>query len=120
MVLKDKNEITIIANEQLVEKEWVIKQEKGWSILTFEGQLPFELTGFLAIITQALAEEKIPVYVVSSFSTDHILVKKEYLIDTVKKLESMGCRFSLEERKGVKDVKPYLTWKSIYDNLHKL
>jgi uncharacterized protein len=53
--------------------------------------LPFELVGFLAKVSQVLADEKISIFAISAYSTDHILVKKKDLEKAIKKLESLGC-----------------------------
>lgn len=52
--------------------------------------IPFELTGFLSKITKALANEKISIFVIFGYSTDHILVKEKNLTKTKKKLEILG------------------------------
>ncbi len=86
-----KNEITVIIDESKLDKIDVIELEKGWKMLTFDVVLPFGLVGFMAKISQALADEKISMLVISSYSTDHILVKEEYLEKAIKKLECLGC-----------------------------
>ncbi|RLG17810.1 ACT domain-containing protein [Nanoarchaeota archaeon] len=90
-VIRDKNEITVIAEESKIDPEDVIEREDDWRIITFDMVLPFELVGFLAKVSQALAEEGISIFAVSAYSTDHILVKEEDLKKAVKKLEELGC-----------------------------
>ena len=51
-----------------------IEIEKDWKILTFNMVLPFGLVGFLAKVFKVLADEKIPIFSISAYSTDHILV----------------------------------------------
>ena len=92
----DKNEITVIIDQSKFKEEDVIEVEKDWKILTFDMVLPFGLVGFLAKISQVLADEKISIFVISAYSTDHILVKKRDLTKAVKKLGSLG--FKVEER----------------------
>ncbi len=87
----DKNETTVIIEQSKVRDKDIIEIEKGWKIITFDTILPFGLVGFLARVSRALAEEKIPIFAVSAYSTDHILVKQEDLPGALKKLESLGC-----------------------------
>ncbi|MBU3905246.1 MAG: ACT domain-containing protein [Nanoarchaeota archaeon] len=87
----DKNEITVIIEESKVNQEDVIKIEKGWKIITFDMILPFELTGFMAAVSKVLAEEKISIFAISAYSTDHVLIKEEDFDKAKKKLEQMGC-----------------------------
>jgi hypothetical protein len=74
----------------MVDPENVIEEEKGWKILTFEAVLPFELTGFLAAVASVLAEKGIPIFALSAFSTDHILVKEEKLTQCLEALSQLG------------------------------
>ena len=86
----DKNEITVIIQKENFNKRDIIKIEKDYRLITFEMVLPFNLVGFIAKIANALAEEKIPIFVVSAYSTDHLLVKEKYLKKTIKQLEKLG------------------------------
>jgi len=88
----DKNETTVIIEESKYDSKDIIEIEKGWKILTFDMVLPFGLVGFLAKVSRALADENISIFVVSAYSTDHILVKEEDLTKSVEKLEELGCK----------------------------
>jgi len=88
----DHNEITVIMDETKVDEEDVIEIEKGWRLLTFEMVLPFELVGFLAIVSNAFAEEEIPILTVSAYSTDHLFVREQDLPKATEKLRTLGCR----------------------------
>lgn len=90
-VIEDKKEITVVIDESKVKEEDVIEMEKGWKILTFDMVLPFELVGFMAKVSEVLAEEKIGIFVISSYSTDHILIKEKDLQKAIKKLGQLGC-----------------------------
>jgi len=86
----DKNEITVIIDQSKYDRKNVIEIEKDWKILTFDMVLPFELVGFLAKVSRALAEEKIVLFAISAYSTDHILVKKKDLKRAKEKLKELG------------------------------
>ena len=64
--------------------------EKDWKILTFDMILPIELVGFLAKVTKVLTDEKISIFAISAYSTDHILVKKKDLKRAKEKLKELG------------------------------
>ena len=51
------------------------RAEAGWRCLKVEGPLAFEMTGVLAGLSAPLARAKVPVFVVSTYDTDYILVK---------------------------------------------
>ena len=88
----DHNEITVIMDETKVDEEDVIEIQKGWKLLTFEMVLPFELVGFLATVSTAFAEEEIPIFAVSAYSTDHLFVREKDLAKAKEKLRTLGCR----------------------------
>ncbi len=94
----DKKEITVIVDQTKYDKANAIEAEEGYRMLTFDTTLPFNLVGFIAKVSKALAEEGIPIFVVSSFSTDHILVKEKYLKKTKKALERLGFKVEEEPR----------------------
>jgi len=88
--INDVNEISIIIDETKINVEDVIEIDKGWKLITFEIKLDFGLIGFISKISSALAEADISIFVISSYSTDHFLIKKEKLdktLEILKKLE---------------------------------
>ena len=87
----DKSETTVIIEQSKYNDEDVIEIEKGWKILTFDMVLPFGLVGFLAKVSKVLADEEIPIFAVSAYSTDHILVKEKDLARAEEKLKELGC-----------------------------
>ena len=88
----DHNEITVIMDQTKVDEEDVIEIQKDWKLLTFEMVLPFELVGFLATVSNAFAEERIPIFAVSAYSTDHLFVREKDLPKAKEKLRALGCR----------------------------
>ena len=65
-------------------------REDGWKGFRVRGVLDFSLTGILAGITGVLAEKEIPVFAVSTYDTDYILVRKEDSGAAAKALEEAG------------------------------
>jgi hypothetical protein len=88
----DKNEITLVIEQGKVNKKEVIDIETNWRILSFDMLLPFGLVGFLARISKALADEGISIYVISAYSTDHILIREKDIEKAKKKLKKLGCK----------------------------
>jgi len=87
----DKNETTVIIEQSKHNNEDIIEIEKDWKILTFDMILPFGLVGFLAKVSKVLADEKIIIFSISAYSTDHILVKEKDLARAEEKLKELGC-----------------------------
>ncbi len=52
-----------------------VMAETGWRCLKVEGPLSFEMTGVLAALSAPLAKAVVPIFVVSTYDTDYLLVK---------------------------------------------
>ena len=62
----------------------------GWRTFRIEGVLDFSLIGILSEISKVLAENKIGIFVVSTYNTDYILVKRENLQKAQQALKATG------------------------------
>ena len=67
-----------------------VPAETGWRCLSVEGPLPFEMTGVLAALSAPLARAEIPIFVVSTYDTDYLLVKAEDLDNACSTLRDQG------------------------------
>jgi len=64
--------------------------EPGWVALKLEGPFTFSTTGVLASFVQPLAEAQIPIFAISTFDTDYVLIKSESLEQAVAALGAAG------------------------------
>ena len=53
--------------------------ETGWRCIRVEGPLAFEMTGVLASLSRPLADAGVPIFVISTYDTDYLLVKAKDL-----------------------------------------
>jgi hypothetical protein len=67
-----------------------VKCESPWTCFKLEGPFPFSLTGVLASFLDPLAERGVPIFAVSTFDTDYILVKEEHTATAVETLTKAG------------------------------
>jgi len=90
--IRDRNETTLIVEQEKLGdlKEDIIEMETGFKLITFDMKMPFSLTGFIAKISKLLAENEIPVAVISSYSTDHLFVKQEDIKDAIETIKQAG------------------------------
>ena len=70
--------------------------ETGWRCLRVEGPLSFEMTGVLAELSVPLAAAAIPIFVISTFDTDYILVKATDLDRACSALRAEGNQIAGE------------------------
>jgi hypothetical protein len=66
------------------------KVDAGWRLLTVRGPLEFTLTGIMASLAGSLAAAGVPLFAVSTFDTDHILVKQSDVERAVHALREAG------------------------------
>jgi hypothetical protein len=64
--------------------------EVGWRLLTVRGPFEFTLTGIMAALAGALAAAGVSLFALSTYDTDHILVKDENLDRAVAALRDAG------------------------------
>ena len=64
--------------------------EDGWRCLRVEGPLAFEMTGVLAELSAPLARAEIPIFVVSTYDTDYLMVKAADLNRACNTLRNEG------------------------------
>lgn len=70
--------------------EGALAREDGWRALRVEGVLDFSLVGILAGITGALAAAGVPVFALSTYDTDYLLVKEDRLNAALTALKGAG------------------------------
>ncbi len=94
VVIQDKNEITIVIDQAKLEehKDDITETDKDWKIITFDMLLPLDMVGWIAKVSDILADEGVSILIFSAYSTDHVLVQVSDIEKAVNKLQSMGCR----------------------------
>ena len=60
------------------------------------GELDFALVGILVSLLEPLARADVPVFVVSTFTTDYLLVKERNLERALESIRQAGHRVSQE------------------------
>jgi hypothetical protein len=66
------------------------KADDGWRRLTVRGPLEFTLTGIMAALSGELAAAGVPLFALSTFDTDHLLIKEADLDRAVQALTEAG------------------------------
>jgi hypothetical protein len=64
--------------------------ERGWCALEVAGPIDFSLTGVVASLVTPLAEAEVPLFLLSTFETDYLLVRERDLQRSVDALTSAG------------------------------
>ena len=87
-IVRTAEELSIVCPERVAPE--TARVERGWRCLRVTGSLPFEATGILASLAAPLAEAKIPIFAISTFDTDYLLVKEARLEHALTVLEATG------------------------------
>jgi hypothetical protein len=87
-VTRTPGELSIVCPAGLVPEG--AAAEAGWRLLTVRGPLEFTLTGIIAAISSELAAAGVALFGMSTFDTDHVLVKATELGRAVAVLRASG------------------------------
>ncbi len=71
------------------------KEEGPYRLITFDIVLDLSIVGFLSVVSTALAESGVSVYALSTYLTDHILVKKKDARKAIGVLNEMITKSSI-------------------------
>jgi uncharacterized protein len=94
-VTRTKDELSVVAiQSDLISED--IPCSNGWRIFKIEGPLDFSLVGIIADISAIFKVKKIPIFTISTFETDYILVKQKDLGAGMKALRDQGHQISTE------------------------
>ena len=89
---KTDGETSLVCKEQDVPKD--CQNTSGiWRAMRVVGTLDFALVGILSRIASILAKADVPIFAVSTFDTDYILVKENYIDKAIGTLKENGYIF---------------------------
>jgi uncharacterized protein len=83
MIFRDQHEVTLLIEED----DWArlrhaardAKVERGFRLVTLDIELPWNTIGFLARVTELLADAGISIGAITGFSRDHLLIRQDDL-----------------------------------------
>jgi hypothetical protein len=67
-----------------------VQYEGSWKAIRIQGPLDFSLTGILVALAAPLAAAHIPIFALSTFDTDYILIQEQYSEQARGVLEENG------------------------------
>lgn len=85
-ISKTDNEISIVHDKDYKLEE-VIEESNYWRSFRVDDVLDFNLIGIIKKISTLLANNNIPIFVVSTYDTDYIMVMEENFNKTIKLLK---------------------------------
>ena len=75
-ISKTSDELSVVVDQRYAPSG--IKKTENWKGFKVEGPLDFSMTGILAALSKTLADNHIPLFSISTYDTDYILVESQY------------------------------------------
>jgi uncharacterized protein len=97
-ITKTSDELSVVTTQPQTDPENTISS-KDWKILKIEGPLDLSLIGIISEISAILKNANIPIFTISTFDTDYILVKDTDIKGAVHSLQTNGHLVNTEEEK---------------------
>ena len=90
-ITRSQNELSIVCPAESVPADQ--HSPHRWTCLKLEGPFPFSLTGVLLSFIQPLADNGIPIFAISTYDTDYVLIQEEFAGKAITALQEAGHEF---------------------------
>jgi len=87
-ISRSADELSIVCAETNIPTS--IRDPQRWICLKLEGPFPFSLTGILLSFIQPLSDNAIPIFAVSTYDTDYVLIQEEFSEKALSILQQAG------------------------------
>lgn len=95
-VTRTDQELSIVCAQQHVPADVIA--ERGWAWLSVTGPLKFAEVGVIASLAQPLKTANIPIFILSTYDTDYLLLKAEELEHAILVLSRAGHRVTRKNK----------------------
>jgi hypothetical protein len=89
-ITKTATELSIVCAQSGIPDD--VEAERGWTGFRLAGPLAFDQVGVIASITAPLDAAQVPIFVVSTYDTDYLLIKSDHLDSASEALTASGHR----------------------------
>ncbi len=87
-VTRTAEELSIVCHADNLPRD--VNSESHWICFKLQGPFAFTQTGILASFIGPLAANAIPIFAISTFDTDYVLIKEEYAGVALQALQQAG------------------------------
>jgi hypothetical protein len=95
-ITKTQEELSVVTEQTDSLKE-NITASKDWRVLKIVGPLDFSLIGVIADISNILKDARVPIFTISTYNTDYILVKQIDLDVAIKALRDKNYNITISD-----------------------
>lgn len=85
-ITRTAEELSVVCQQQVVPND--VKKVDNWRMFKVEGPLDFSQVGVISSLATPLAESKIPIFVISTYNTDYLLVESLHVAQAKSVLQS--------------------------------
>ncbi len=90
-VTRTEHEVSVVCRDHDVPEGESV--DRGWTVLETMGPFDFSLTGAISSLVAPLAQAEVPIFLISTFESDYVLVRSSDLARAVDALEDAGHEF---------------------------
>jgi uncharacterized protein len=87
-ITRSAEELSIVCLAGKVPQD--VRADSGWACFKLEGPFPFLQSGILVSFIGPLAQNGIPIFAISTFDTDYVLLKEEFVDAALSVLVQAG------------------------------
>ena len=87
-ISRTADELSIVCAAENVPSE--VHSPHRWIMLKLEGPFPFSQTGILLSFIEPLSENGIPIFTISTYDTDYVLIQEEWAGAAIRALQQAG------------------------------
>ena len=91
-ITRTRDELSIICAADNLPPE--VTSTHRWACLKLEGPFPFSMTGVLLSFIEPLSKNAIPIFAISTYDTDYVLIQEDYAGAALKELQRAGHELS--------------------------
>jgi hypothetical protein len=91
-ITRTDNELSIVCDESLIppNAKKAMTIENDFAAMRIVGQVDMATIGIFAKLTAALADALVPVFAISTFDTDYLLVRSRFMAEATKALSRVA------------------------------
>ncbi|HZQ95097.1 MAG TPA: ACT domain-containing protein [Candidatus Sulfotelmatobacter sp.] len=87
-ITRSADELSVVCPAENVPAS--LRPPQCWICLKLEGPFPFSLTGVLLSFIEPLSDNAVPIFAVSTYDTDYVLVPQEFSKKAISLLQQAG------------------------------
>lgn len=87
-ITRTADELSLVCPAENIPPEY--RPGLRWVCLKLEGPFPFEQTGVLLSFIQPLSESGVPIFSISSYDTDYVLIQEQHKTRALELLRAAG------------------------------